>query len=838
MRIYHLIILCIVFCLLQAPSFAQSVALMDKGDKAFDKFNYEQAMYFYETAYESSPTDPAITRKIANTYRRMGQLNMSAEWYRKTLELDPTNAQDMLFYAEALKSLEQYDEAIYWYENYDKLIPNDSRAKSHLHDKFYYKDLFADTLRYDMKRQRINNNMPVISAALFEDEKILVSAINLDNTKAGEDNPFLDVYLCEFSKDEELINPIKLDKKVNSKYHDGPAFYSFSQHTLYITRNNVKGGRPVRDKNGNVNLKIYEANYENGQWSAAQEWRYNDNNYSTGHASLSKDGQSLYFVSTRPGGFGGSDIYVCYKSGSGWSEPVNLGPNVNTAGNEMFPFMSDEGHLYFTSDGHAGLGGLDIFKSEEKGNVWQEPKNMGSPINTNHDDFALIYDKESDLGFFCSNRSGMGDDDVFSYKNVYVERMIVAGTLKAGIPNVSLAGERVAIKNLTTGQTTFVRLDEFERFEFSAMAGEQVSVHMMNGEYFDENSPAMTYTLPGDINDPYVNSGTKIVALTKVPGHQGKLTRVENEGLATATPVSVETKPAASGNNKSGTNAANSTKTGALSGNNTDATVSVKDDSAIKANENFNNRISEADALFKSGKLKEARTAYISASAMKPGDKYTQSQVAIIDQKLEDERLAQDRKKYATIIKEADGLYSSGKHDEAINAYKSALNILLEEKYPQERILAIEKAKKEEQYAKNSGSTSQSEFDTTPAFIDLDGMDIDNVMFDYNKALIRKEDIATLEKVGKFMKEHPNTKLLIRAHCDSRGSQAYNQSLSMSRAMAVQGYLMQKGFKRDRFKSEWYGEQVSLNGCDDGVPCEEGEYEVNRRCEFKLVEMK
>jgi len=118
---------------------------------------------------------------------------------------------------------------------------------------------------------------------------------------------------------------------------------------------------------------------------------------------------------------------------------------------------------------------------------------MGSPINTNHDDFALIYDKETDLGFFCSNRSGMGDDDIFTYKHIYVEQTIVAGTLKAGIPNISLVGERVAIKNLTTGKTTYQRLDEFERFEFSALAGEQVAVYMMNGEYFDENTPAATY---------------------------------------------------------------------------------------------------------------------------------------------------------------------------------------------------------------------------------------------------------------------------------------------------------------------------------------------------------
>lgn len=813
---------------------SQTNPLLDKGDKAFDKFDYDQAMYFYETVYESSPSDPAVTRRIANTYRRLGQLNMSAEWYRKTLELDPSNANDMLYYAEALKSMQEYDEAIFWYENYQKLVPNDLRAQSHLRDKLYYQDLFADTLRYDMKRQHINNAMPIINASWFQNEKILVSAVNFDNTKIGEEQPYLDVYSCDLTADNELANPQKLSNKVNSKYHDGPAFYSFALNTLFITRTNMKGGKPVRDKNGNVNLKIYESKYENGQWTPAQEWRYNNNDYSTGHVTVTKDGQTMYFVSTKPGGFGGSDIYVCYRSGEGWSEPENLGPTINTEGNEMFPSISDDGVLYFTSDGHAGLGGLDIFMSEFKEGKWQLPRNMGAPINSHHDDFALIYDKETDLGFFCSNRSGMGDDDIFSYKHRFVEQLMVAGTLKAGVKNVSLAGEQIAIKNLTTGLTTYQRLSETERFEFSAMAGEKVAVYMMNGEYFDESTPALIYEVPGNIHDPYINIGSNMVALTKMPNHSGKLTRVEGEGLAVAktfienetTTASTDSKAVTSGNKNSATSQATAKAA--------ESSIAPADETTAK----YNSKIAEADALLAAGQLDEARKAYTSASAMMPANKYAQNQIAVIDQRLEEERLTIDRAKYAALIKEADELSAQGKHDDAIAAYKSALNILLEEKYPKERIAAIEKAQREERYAQNSGMASRSEFDYIPAYIDLNALEIDNVHFDYNKALIRKEDIPTLDRIAQLMKDNPNTRLLIRAHSDSRGSKAYNESLSMSRAMAVQGYLMQKGFKRDRFKAEWYGEQRSLNGCDDGVPCEEEEYGINRRCEFKLIEMK
>jgi peptidoglycan-associated lipoprotein len=129
-----------------------------------------------------------------------------------------------------------------------------------------------------------------------------------------------------------------------------------------------------------------------------------------------------------------------------------------------------------------------------------------------------------------------------------------------------------------------------------------------------------------------------------------------------------------------------------------------------------------------------------------------------------------------------------------------------------------------------------SEFDKAEAFIDLQSMEIGDIIFDYNKALIRLEDMARLDQIVALMKTQQNTKLMIRAHCDSRGSLAYNQSLSMSRAMAVQGYLIQKGIKRDRMVAEWFGEQKPLNGCIDNVPCEESEFEINRRAEFKLIE--
>lgn len=877
------------FLVFNLTSRAQSAEL-DKGDKAFENFDFQEALFFYETARDLQPNDPDITRRIANTYRRMGQIPIAAEWYQKTLELDASNAEDMLRYAEILKILGQYDEAIEWYEMYAKLKPNDLRAKSHLADKQYYKDLFADSARYDMKKFKINNENPVLGISLFEDEKFLVSAIKLDevgNSGQMESLPYLDVFVCDLDESEELINPVRLDKNVNSEFHDGPAYYCFSNKTLYITRNNMKGKKVKFNKNGNAILKIYEAQYNSGSWTSASELKFNDDGSSCGHPCLTKDGQTMYFVSDREGGFGGTDLYVCYKSGSGWSLPVNLGQNVNTEGNEMFPFIGDDGYLYFSSDGHAGLGGSDIFSAEQVGEVWQKPMNLGAPINSASDDFSIVYDKDNDHGFFCSNRGGRGDDDIYFYKHISISNMVIAGTIKANAPNISLAGERIKITKVNSGEVAYQSLGEFQNFEFTANAGDMVEIVMMDAEYFDPSVPVVSYEVSEYIADPYINIGEQQAELKKMPLHDGQLSMFKGEGLAESKPLLQSTI------DKSGQMDIPHINTSADNGDGSD--ITVKDPNAtagIHPNQTaYNKKIAEADALLKAGKLKEAseayaaanllmpdeayakdrlaevnsslsaqknqeyakkienadklfadgkwgeaKSAYMAAIILNPEDTYAQNQLAVIDHKIKQEELAALKKKYDKKTDEGDRLFANRKYAEARAAYKAANQLMPDEYYAKNQLQKVEEIlSPKKKSATDNAPKGPSEFELAVPVVDLVALSIDNIVFDYNKTYIREEDKAKLDQLYQLMVANPDTKILIRAHCDSRGSMAYNQSLSMSRAMSVQGYLMQKGISRDRMKAEWFGEQRPLNGCVDDVPCQEDEYEVNRRAEFKLV---
>jgi outer membrane protein OmpA-like peptidoglycan-associated protein len=786
----HLIIFLFTTLLLHSARMnAQVSDDIEKGDKAFDKLMFDEALYFYESAYDQQ-NDPSITRRIANTYRRMGQLTVSAEWYKRTLDSDSSNPVDMLYYAESLKSLEQYDEAIQWYERYVIQFPEDKRAKSHLADKEYYLDLFADTARYTMKRLAINNSDPVIGISHLEGNQYLLSAINArqdeGNSKKADYLNYLDIYLVTLSETMELENPTRLSKTVNSKYNDGPAFYSPGDQTLYITRNNIRKGKPVLDKKGTANLKIYASERKGDDWSTATELKINSDDYSSAHACLSRDGQFLYFASNRDGGFGGTDLYVAQKVGDGWTAPINLGPNVNTEGNEMFPTLTAEGSIYFTSDGHAGLGGTDIFVSENKNGTWLKPRNLGAPINSNHDDFAILYDKDADIGFFCSNRSGRGNDDIFLYRHRELDYSILAGAIVSNDPGVNLAGERIRILTVNTGRIEEQKLTSEQKFFIPAKPGDRIEVTMANEERFDPNKVVFNAEIPNPVLDPFISLGDYRVDVKKIVLREADLNSSAGAGLA---------QSGSSGQNPQGN------QQGGSEGSDDKETLDIHKSSIT-------------------GNKTDKSTLIVSNT-----DSKTES---------ESSRLLKENKALA------DQYFMRKEYETAAGFYREGLKHAPGDEHCKNRLGEIDRIKKGESAATQTAANEPKEkikidFESTPALIDLEGLQINNVIFDYNKTFIREVDKSNLDKVVKLLKDNPTSKLLIKAYCDSRGSMTYNQQLSMSRAMAVQGYFIQKGIRRERIQTEWFGEQRPLNDCDDDNPCTEEEYEINRRAELKIV---
>ena len=388
---------------------------LKRANKAYENMAYVKAIDIYTQLIKKEFTNSDVYRNTASSYYKIGQTEKAEEYYRILLNSMEYDANDVYNYAQTLKYNGNYLESDRWMNKYAGLNSKDSRVarQSQSYDKI--SDIKA-VYKYDIEVLDINTKYADFGPALHDNKLYFASERREDAVVnyeyAWKEAPYLDIY--EVNLDGIVTSPKFLKGKVNSKYHDGPVCFSKDGREMFFTRNNSYLRFISKKGENNVNnLKIFYAQYLNGELTTPVELSFNSENYSCGHPSLSIDGSILYFTSDKPGGYGGSDIYLSKRTGSDWSEPENLGSEINTEGDEMFPFIHDSGTLFFASNGHLGLGGLDMFKVEKDN---YKVENIGYPINSKYDDFAFIIDKEQKEGYFSSNREGgKGDDDIYKF---------------------------------------------------------------------------------------------------------------------------------------------------------------------------------------------------------------------------------------------------------------------------------------------------------------------------------------------------------------------------------------------------------------------------------------
>jgi hypothetical protein len=211
-----------------------------------------------------------------------------------------------------------------------------------------------------------------------------------------------------------------------------------------------------------VRLKTFQAQLVRNKWENIKEVSFNGEEYSVGHPCLSPDGNTFYFVSDMTGGEGGTDIWFSKKQGEDWSKPENMGPKINTPGNDMFPWISPTGVFYFASNGHPGLGGLDIFRVTSMGTEFEKVANLGYPVNSPQDDFSLAIDEKTGVGFFSSNRKGgKGDDDIYSF----LQRQVLEGLVLDKVTGEPVNNAKIEIYGVK-GLSTIVRTNEVGQFRY------------------------------------------------------------------------------------------------------------------------------------------------------------------------------------------------------------------------------------------------------------------------------------------------------------------------------------------------------------------------------------
>ena len=401
-------------------------AQISQADKLYNSYSYSLAIPLY-LKIAQKPGDPDrnyATIKLADCYRLTNdQLNAKA-WYSRAVNLPTSENINWLYYGEALQCAQEYDLAKEAFEKYDYLNPEDPRGKAYASFCTEAQKLSENPPNFEIKNvASLNSERSDFGPAFYGDGIIFVSDRRqnfLDNkTYEWTNSNYLDLYfatpkyLDEFF--QEMNEPKSFSGKFNQTYHDGPASFARHDSLLYLTRTEKGKEKKDTDNFRTDRLKIFYS-YYNGSWSKTEPFFLNSDNYSIGHPVLTPDGNTIYFVSDMPGGLGGTDIYSCKWNAGKWDLPVNLGASVNSFGDEMFPAINGD-KLYFASNGFAGFGGLDIFKSTLSDGKWSKAENIGLPVNSSFDDFALILDSRGNKGFFSSNRpGGKGSDDIYACK--------------------------------------------------------------------------------------------------------------------------------------------------------------------------------------------------------------------------------------------------------------------------------------------------------------------------------------------------------------------------------------------------------------------------------------
>ncbi|UII27404.1 OmpA family protein [Fulvivirga maritima] len=425
-------------------------------DSLFKYHNYVSAAQYYERAIKNSSDSSAVMLQVAKSYAKANQFKKAEEWYDKALSKGAAfTEEDTFYYIRQLVQMGHKKEAEHELQKYLNREPAAEVARSLLLNIRNSPQYLTDSSQVTVKPM-LNTEDPEFAPVYYKDGLIFTASRSrlLSHKKYYWDDSFyLNLYYSPFAPDGSLNTPELLNRHLVTDMHDGPASVYADGTKMIINRNSqskIKGLNDIFISN----LKLFEVDLSGDAKNLKIEpLALNNYSYSFAHPNISEEGNVLYFVSDMPGGYGGTDIYVSRRYKGIWSEPMNLGPTVNTPGNEVFPYYVDN-TLYFGSDGHGGLGGLDIFKSKWGMAGFDQPENLGYPINSNKDDFAFIT-KDHKSGYFSSTRAG--NDDIFRFDRSSQEINMGAQVMSAA-SGVSLPGAEVEV--ITTDDNIQLKADE------------------------------------------------------------------------------------------------------------------------------------------------------------------------------------------------------------------------------------------------------------------------------------------------------------------------------------------------------------------------------------------
>jgi len=414
----------LAFVILTTGSNAQTKATK-KADKLFNQYEYVAAAEQYLKLTDNGQSNSNyVSKQLAECYYNMFN-SQEAEKYYALATQEPQDAETYYKYAQMLKANKKYDAANEQMKKFAKLAPSDMRAKAFVENPSYITKLTEKQQVYNLKYLDVNSDKSDFGGVLYDNNFYFTSARNSARKDYGwNKEPFLDIYKSTYNPDGTFMSTEAITE-LNSQFHDGPVTITADGNTMYFTSDSFREKVFIKDKKNKLKLgrnNLFKATNENGKWTNITPLPFNSADYSTSNPSVSRDGKTLYFSSDMPGSLGGVDIWKTTVNADGtYGTPQNLGNNINTEGNESFPYITDDNNtLYFASSGRQGFGGLDVYQADlAKGTPAQ---NMGKPINTEKDDFSFTFNNKNKIGFFSSNRTG--NDEIYGAEPICTTELL------------------------------------------------------------------------------------------------------------------------------------------------------------------------------------------------------------------------------------------------------------------------------------------------------------------------------------------------------------------------------------------------------------------------------
>lgn len=869
---------------LSSYSFGQ----LNRADKHFDQEEFSEAIIYYLKVLKKESSNKEATQNLAFSYRKLKDYDNAEIYYARATTLNPDESSNFLYYGQSLKNNNKLKEAKNQFEKFIKKNPSSFFGKLMVQSCGDIKDWEIQEKEFEVNTvENINTKDADFCPLVYQGGIVFVSERGVDlvntNHSGMANKPYLSVYYAK--QDKQYKKAKHFSNQLSSLYHDGPVTISENGDEIYFTRADKReNGR------GYINrLQVFSAKLDGKKWKNVTPFEYNSQDYSVAHPCLVKNGKQLFFASDMEGGYGGLDIYVCTKDGENWSKPVNLGEDVNTKENEVFPYFR-KGTLYFSSEGHSGYGGLDIYAVEET-EEWTNVVNLKAPLNSSKDDFGIFY-SDDENGYFSSDREGgMGSDDIYRF------------SWHAIIPKTEMTGV-LEYEKLAASGATINLLDEDDHLIGSTITNEY-------GKFkFDKLELDKNYILAIDSDDDSFLEGAKLymtnskgekVLLAQKAGKgrfkfqalpydyydELELLNEEDDNILTAE-VFGQLYKKLPGDYSGGMEVWIVDDEGNIIGKSTtnqegffsfeklteeeqylfmlaedDPEINMiilnKDGVVLDAAKRLIDgkyrytQLSADESVLSLMKEEDESIAFVSSDSLStvnifgqlysklPGDYDGIMEIWVVDDGGNIIRRTNTDSKgffsFDKLLGEEEILFMLAEDDESLKLniideggkYLATAKRLIDGKYRYNRLSSY-------------GSDLELMSEVDESKIQLKEGDVflaSEFKYEYRSFKLLKSGEKTLDKLIIILNNNKDVGIEIGAHTDSNGSYEYNQQLGQKRADAAVRYVVSKGVSKNRIVAKSYGQTkpIAPNNFSDGSDNPAGRAK-NRRVEFKVIKLK